>query len=63
MSKKASPVSIKLPIYGLPQDTDPETFTPFVWDLAKTYEMMGCFDQRDCEPAHVFTLLKRRKDE
>ena len=63
MSKKASPVSIKLPIYGLPQDTDPETFTPFAWDIAKICEMMGFFDQRDCEPAHVFTLLKRREDE
>jgi hypothetical protein len=63
MSKKINPVSIKLPIYGLPRDTDPETFTPLAWDLAKTYEMMGVFDQRDCEPAHVFALLKRRKDE
>ena len=63
MEKQAKPISLKLPIYALPQDTDPETFTPFAWDLAKTYEMMGCFDQRDCEPAHVFTLLKRREDE
>jgi hypothetical protein len=63
MSKKANPVSIKLPIYGLPRDTDPETFTPLAWDLAKTYEMMGFFDQRDREPAHVFTLLKRKVDE
>jgi hypothetical protein len=63
MSKKANPVSIKLPIYGLPRDTDPETFTPFAWDLAKTYEMMGFFDQRDREPAHVFTLLRRKGDE
>ena len=63
MPKQAKPISLKLPIYALPQDTDPETFTPFAWDLAKTYEMMGVFDQRDCEPSHVFTLLKRRKDE
>jgi hypothetical protein len=63
MSKKAEPISIKLPIYGLPQDTDRETFTPFVWDLAKTYEMMGVFEQRDREPAHVFTRLKRKKNE
>jgi hypothetical protein len=63
MSKKANPVSIKLPIYGLPRDTDPETFTPLAWDLAKTYEMMSFFDQRDREPAHVFTLLKRKVDE
>ena len=63
MSKKANPVSIKLPIYGLPRDTDPETFTPFASDLAKTYEKMGFFDQRDLEPAHVFKLLKRKEDE
>ena len=63
MTKQAKPISLKLPIYGLPQDTDPETFTPFAWDIAKTCEMMGFFDQRDCEPAHVFTLLKRREDE
>ena len=63
MSKKGKPISLKLPIYALPQDTDSETFTPLAWDLAKTYEMMGVFDQRDREPAHVFTLLKRRKDE
>jgi len=63
MAKQAKPISLKLPIYALPQDTDPETFTPFAWDLAKTYEMMGVFDQRDREPAHVFALLKRRKDE
>ena len=63
MSKKASPVSIKLPIYGLPQDTDPETFTLFAWDLAKTYEMMGVFDQREYEPAHLFALLKGKVDE
>ena len=63
MAKQVKPISLKLPIYALPQDTDPETFTPFVWDLAKTYEMMGVFDQREYEPAHVFTLLKRRKDE
>ncbi len=63
MAKQAKPISLELPIYGLPRDTDPETFTPFVWDIAKTCEMMGFFDQRDCEPAHVFTLLKRRKDE
>ena len=63
MSKKAKPVSIKLPIYGLPRDTDPETFTPLAWDLAKTYEKMGFFDQRDREPAHVFTRLKRKENE
>ena len=63
MAKQAKPISLKLPIYALPQDTDPETFTPFAWDIAKTCEMMGFFDQRDCEPAHVFTLLKRREDE
>lgn len=63
MAKQAKPISLKLPIYALPQDTDPETFTPFAWDLAKTYEMMGVFDQREYEPAHVFALLKRRKDE
>ena len=63
MTKQAKPISLKLPIYALPQDTDPETFTPFAWDIAKTCEMMGFFDQRDCEPAHVFTLLKRREDE
>jgi len=63
MSKKTNPVSLKLPIYGLPQDTDPETFTPLAWDLAKTYEMMGVFDQREYEPAHSFTLLKGEVDE
>jgi hypothetical protein len=63
MEKQAKPISLKLPIYALPQDTDLETFTPFAWDLAKTYEMMGVFDQRDCEPAHVFAFPKRRKDE
>jgi hypothetical protein len=63
MSKKAKPISLKLPIYGLPRDTDPETFSLFAGDIAKTCEMMGFFDQRDCEPAHVFTLLKRREDE
>ena len=63
MAKQVKPISLKLPIYALPQDTDPETFTPFAWDLAKTYEMMGVFDQREYEPAHVFTLLKRREDE
>ena len=63
MTKQAKPISLKLPIYALPQDTDTETFTPFAWDIAKTCEMMGFFDQRDCEPAHVFTLLKRREDE
>ena len=63
MEKQAKPISLKLPIYALPQDTDLETFTTFAWDLAKTYEMMGVFDQRDCEPAHVFAFPKRRKDE
>lgn len=63
MAKQVKPISLKLPIYALPQDTDPETFTPFAGDIAKTCEMMGFFDQRDCEPAHVFTLLKRREDE
>ena len=63
MSKKANPVSIKLPIYGLPRDTDPETFTPLAWNLAKTYEMMGVFDQREYEPAHLFALLKGKVDE
>lgn len=58
MTKKAKPISLKLPIYGLPQDTDPETFTPFVWDLAKTYEMMGVFEQREYEPGHLFELSK-----
>ncbi len=63
MSRKANPVSIKLPIYGVPRDTDAETFTELAWDLAKTYEMMGVFDQREYEPSHVFAFLKRRKDE
>jgi len=63
MSKKANPVSIKVPIYGLPRDTDPETFTPLAWNLAKTYEMMGVFDQREYEPAHLFALLKGKVDE
>ena len=61
MEKQAKPISLKLPIYGLPRDTDPETFTPFAWDLAKTYEMMGVFDQREYEPAHAFALLKEEK--
>ena len=63
MAKQAKPISLKLPIYALPQDTDPETFTPLAWGLAKTYEMMGVFDQREYEPAHVFILLKGKKDE
>ena len=63
MSKKAKPISLKLPIYALPRDTDPETFTPIAWNIAKTCERMGVFDQREYEPAHVFALLKRRKDE
>ncbi len=63
MSKKVNPVSIKLPIYGLPRDTDPEAFSLFAGDIAKTCEMMGFFDQRDCKPAHVFTLLKGKDDE
>ena len=63
MSKKANPLTIKLPLYGLPRDTDLKTLTPLAGDLAKTYEMMGFLDQRDCEPAHNFTLLERREDE
>ena len=63
MAKQAKPISLKLPVYGLPRDTDPETFSPFAWDIAKTCEIMGVFDQRDREPAHVFTLMKRKKDE
>jgi len=63
MAKQAKPISLKLPIYALPQDTDPETFTPLAWDLAKSYEMMGVFDQREYEPAHLFALLKGKVDE
>ena len=63
MSKEIKPVSLTLPIYALPKNTDSETLTRLAWDLAKNLELMGVFDQREYEPAHLFTALNRRIDE
>jgi hypothetical protein len=63
MSKQSKPVSLTLPIYALPQDTDPETLTPLAWELARNLEVMGVFDQREYEPVHVFTLPRRKINE
>ena len=63
MSKEIKPVSLTLPIYALPKDTDSETLTRLAWDLAKNLELMGVFDQRGYEPAHVFALLKGKINE
>ena len=63
MSKKNRPISLTLPIYALPDNTDPETLTPLARELAGNLEIMGVFDQRGCEPAHVFFLPKERINE
>ncbi len=63
MSKEIKPVSLTLPIYALPKDTDSETLTRLAWDLAKNLELMGVFDQREYEPAHLFAALNMRIDE
>lgn len=63
MSKESKPISLTLPIYALPDNTDSETLTPLVRELAKDLEIMGVFDQREHEPAHVFALLKGKIDE
>jgi len=63
MSKEIDPISLTLPIYALPRNTDSETLTPLAWDLAKNLEIMGIFDQREHEPAHVFALRKGKIDE
>jgi hypothetical protein len=63
MSKEDKPISLTLPIYALPDNTDPETLTPLARELAENLEIMGVFDQRGCEPAHVFALLKEKIDE
>ena len=49
-----------LPYYALPHNTDSETLTPLAQDLARDLEVMGVFDQREYEPAHVFALLKEK---
>ena len=58
MSKESRPISLTLPYYALPHNTDSETLTPLARELAKNLEVMGVFDQREYEPAHVFALLK-----
>ena len=58
MSKESKPISLTLPYYALPHNTDSETLTPLAQDLARDLEVMGVFDQREYEPAHVFALLK-----
>jgi hypothetical protein len=63
MSKESKPISLTLPIYALPHNTDSETLTPLAQDLARDLEVMGVFDQREYEPAHVFALLKEKIDE
>jgi len=63
MSKEIKPTSLTLPIYALPQDTDPEILTRLACDLAEDLEVMGVFDQRDSEPAHFFAALNREIDE
>jgi len=63
MSKESKPISLTLPYYALPHNTDPETLTPLAQDLARDLEVMGVFDQREYEPAHVFALLKGKIDE
>ena len=63
MSTEIKPVSLTLPIYALPKDTDSETLTRLARNIAKDLEVMGVFDQREYEPAHLFTALSRRIDE
>ena len=63
MSKQIKPISLTLPIYALPNNTDSEALTPLAQDLARDLEVMGVFDQREYEPAHVFALLKGEIDE
>jgi hypothetical protein len=63
MSKESKPISLTLPYYALPHNTDSGTLTPLAQDLARDLEAMGVFDQREYEPAHVFALLKGKIDE
>ena len=63
MSKENKPISLTLPIYALPDNTDSETLTPLARELAKNLEIMGVFDQRGYEPAHVFALPRGNIDE
>jgi len=49
---------IEIPLYALPKDTDLQTFTPLVQEVAASLEEMGVFDQREFEPAHVFVIAK-----
>ncbi len=63
MSKESKPISLTLPYYALPYNTDSETLTPLAQELARDLEVMGVFDQREYEPAHVFAFLKVKIDE
>ena len=63
MSKQNKPISLTLPVYALPDNTDSKTLARLARELAKDLEIMGVFDQRAYEPAHVFVLLKGKIDE
>lgn len=50
--------NLEIPLFGLPQNTDLQMFTPIVRNVAESLEEMGVFDQREFEPAHVFVIAR-----
>lgn len=49
-------VVLEIRLYGLPHGTDGDALTQKAHGLAENLEELGCFEQRDHEPAHRFIL-------
>jgi hypothetical protein len=50
------PFVLEIRLFGLPHGTDGAALAQKALGLASELEELGCFDQRELEPAHRFTL-------
>lgn len=57
MSSTTTPIQLKIPLYGLPADTDTEALTARVALIMENLEKLGVYGQRDYEPAFIGPLF------
>ena len=55
--KKAGAI-LSLRIWGLPINVDVEDLTKKAGSVAQSLEALGCYNQREFTPAHLFHLKK-----
>jgi hypothetical protein len=56
-------ISLEIPLYALPKDTDLSKLKLTVLNTMQELEKMGLFDQREFEPANIFLIKKETNNE